>query len=271
MKTSCALMFALAVLAPSTAFAGGWTQDDGAMYGKIWSRALFGSAAFDLDGNQLDTEKFSLVSLSAYGEYGLHRDLTLVGSMEPIGVAHYGDQTRAYAGRMLVGLRQRLVSDTLQLALEARLGGSPGWGGERDMAPTDADIEFRPTIRSYYAEWDLQLGVPIGGVGWVTAAVGPRWATSPDLSSALHSTLQIGFGPFSGFLFDLHVTHHHTFDPPTTVNAAGATDTRYVGAGVGMSWWIVDAFGINASADIAPYAASNTVAPALQLGVEFRR
>ncbi len=263
--------FCCALLVPSAAHAGGWTQDEGAMYGKIWGTGIFGNAGFDVDGEVVDTESFSLVSLSAYGEYGLRRDLTLVGAIEPVGAATFADQTRGYSGRMLVGLRQRFASDPVQFAVEARLGGSPGFGGERDLAGADLDLEFRPTVRTYSAEWELQLGIPISDVGWVTAALGPRWSSNSELDPALQGAAQVGFGPFAGFVFDVHLSLNHSFRAPEVLNVAGATNTRYLGVGLGVSYWFVPSFAIRLAGDGVFYAQSNAAAPALQLGVELRR
>lgn len=262
--------FCVACVVPSVAFAGGWTQAEGASYAKIWGTGVYGAAAYGLDGELIETEAFSMTMLSAYGEYGLRPDLTLVAAIQPIGVASFGERRRAYSGRMLAGFRQRLMSNPLQFAVEARLGGAPGFGGDRDMAPQDEAVVFRPTERSYFVEWDLQVGVPIGSIGWFTAGFGPRWASSPDLDPVIQGTAQVGFGPFSGFVFDAHFGLNHTFGAPEVVNVTGATDTRYLGFGLGVSWWLTKSFGISLAGDGAFYAVSNAAAPALQLGVEFR-
>lgn len=254
---------------PVPALAGGWTQPPGESYVKVWGTAVPGSLAFDLDGDLIDTQPFSLLSLSAYGEYGLREDLTLVTSLQPLGVASYGTQRRGYSGRSLAGFRQRLVSAPIQLAIEARFGGSPGFGGERDLAAQD-DYEFRPSVRTWVTEWELQVGLPIGTVGWVTGSIGPRWLSNPDLQPVLHGFAQVGFGPFAGFVFDLHLTLNHTFERPELLNVTGASDTRYAGVGLGVSWWIVESFAFHIGGDGALYAVSNAGAPSLQIGIEFR-
>lgn len=264
------LILGVLLLVPASAFAGGWTQSKDSGYAKIWATGIFGAGLFDLDGEIVETESFRLALLSLYGEYGIKDDLTLVGMLQPVGVASYADQTRGYAGRMTLGFRQRFATKPLQFALEARFGGVPGFGGERDMAPDSDDFEFRPAVGTFLTEWELQVGRALGTVGWITASLGPRWHMNPELSPVLQGFLQVGFGPFGGFIADVHFSFNHSFDAPEFVNVTGASNTRYLGPGIGLSYWFTDNFAVNLTGDGAIYAISNAAAPALSLGVELK-
>ena len=262
-------VFAAAIVTVSsgTAFAGGWTQDRGDYYAKLWGTTLFGDAAFGLDGASLPTDDFFLLSVSAYGEYGLFNDLTLVGFATPVGTAKLGASSIAHTGKLLGGVRYRFVDQTIQVAVEARLGGAPGLG-DTDLAPPDAGYVFVPTSRTLQTELDLQLGFPLP-FGWVAASVGPRAFSNAELSHAIGGSLQVG-GQFGQFVVDLHSTLNWTFQALEVVNVTGATDTRYVGVGLGVSWWPAKRFGVHLGGDGALYAASNAEALAIQLGVESR-
>ncbi len=259
------LLTGLLLLAPSTAFAGAWTQPDGDYYAKIWGTALFGEAAFGLDGDTVPTESYRLITLSAYGEYGLSDDLTLVGKATPIGAATHGDESNPFVGTFLAGLRQRFVDGPVQLALEMRAGGAPGFGG-RDLAP-EADYDFRPTVQTAQFESELQIGIAMP-IGWFSMSLGPRFNSA--FEDEVIGFAQVGVGPFGGFVIDLHTTFNEPLDELETLNVTGAGNTRYLGFGLGLSWWPTDAVGFHAGFDGAVYAQSNAETAPILLGVEFR-
>lgn len=262
-----ALVAALVSFCSSSAFAGGWTQAEGTHYAKVWGNGLFGSSAFGLDGETVATGSFSLLSLRAYGEYGLRPNLTLVAFASPFGLARMGDDAIAHSGTFLAGFRQRFIDRTLQVAVEARFGGAPGWGDE-NLAPVKAEYVFVPTFRTWQTEWELQFGYPLP-FGWVALSVGPKAYTNPALSHALGGSLQVG-AQFGQFVVDLHSTLNWTFRPLEFLNVTGAGNTRYIGIGLGLSWWPSKRVGIHAGADGALYAASNAEALSTELGVETR-
>ena len=266
--TAGALCLAVLSCAPCIAHAGGWTQPEGHSYTKLWTTATIGGAAFDLDGEVRESDSYTLLRLSAYAEYGLRPDLTLVARALPLGYARYGDADIGYTGEWVIGLRQRLVSKPLQIAVEGRVGANPGFG-DRDLA-AGGEFTFQPTASTSFVEWEMQLGVPIGTVGWVAASLGPHLTGSSSLSSKLLGFAQVGFGPFAGFVVDLHFNLNHTFTAPALANITGATDTRYVGFGLGASWWASRHFALNVSAEGALFAVANAATPALSFGVEFR-
>lgn len=260
------LSLLVALLVPATAYAGGWTQAAGDGYAKVWGSYLAGDAAYDADGDAVEVASFRLVRLHAYGEFGLRDDLTLVGSVQPLGSATLGDESVGFAGPAMVGLRQRFLSDGLQFAMEARIGGEPS---TRDLAPADASYRFQPTEATGRFEYEAQVGHALP-FGWITAAVGPRWHSSADLSHELFASAQLGFGPFAGFLFDIHLAANTTLSPLTSNNVIGSGDTHYIGGGLGVSYWPIDTVGFHAGADGALFARTNLGVPPLQLGVEFR-
>ena len=261
----CAICATL--LLPATASAGGWTQPAGSGYAKVWGSYLGGAAAYDAAGDPVATETFRLARLRSYAEWGLREDLTIVGAVEPLGSATVGDRSTTFFGPAMVGLRQRFVDDGFQFAVEARGGGQ--LGEAPNLAPAGAAYEFRPTVQSGRFEWELQVGVPLG-FGWFTAAAGPRWYSSASLRDELFATAQLGFGPFAGVVFDLHLAANTTLGPLETANVTGAGNTEYVGGGVGVSYWPASSVGFHVGADGAAFARANLGVAPLQAGVEFR-
>lgn len=259
------LVVVLTAMLPSTAAAGGWTQPDGAGYAKVWASGLFGSDAFGLDGTGVGTQSYRLITLSAYGEYGITDDLTAVGIITPIGSAVYGDRSNTFVGSMLAGIRQRFVDGPVQIAVEVRAGGSPGIGA-KDLAAED-DFEFRPTVQTGQLDSEMQVGIGLP-FGWFAASFGPRWNSAID--NELIGFAQVGVGPFGGFVADLHTTFNEPLRELEVLNVSGAGNTRYLGYGVGLSWWATQTVGFHIGADGAVYAQSNAATAPLQVGVEFR-
>jgi hypothetical protein len=71
-----ALVLALALLSPTVAHAGPWTQPAGEAYLKVWLKYLYGFG-FQLEGQTFDYGPYHELFLNAYGEVGLVDGLTL--------------------------------------------------------------------------------------------------------------------------------------------------------------------------------------------------
>ena len=54
----------------------------------------------------------------------------------------------------------------------------------------------------------------------------------------------------------------------SVVNGIGRSS--YLGAGLAISYWIIDRLGVTASFDTALFARGNAASPAITLGIEFR-
>lgn len=258
----------LLTLIPPGAFAAGWTQAPDSYYAKIWGRGLFGNMAYDLDGELLEVDRYHVVDLQMYGEYGVARDLTVLLHAVPVGTAAYGEERTVYTGPVFVGARRRFLDKKLQMSLEGRIGGSLGFG-DSNLAGADDPFEFRPTIRTGTTSWSLQFGFPLS-FGWVSWWAGPQVNTRADLSHAFDAGAQLGV-QLGQFVIDVHSQLHWTFDRPDVLNVTGVGDTRYLGFGLGFSWWPSDRVGAYLGADGATLVSSNAATIPLQIGVETRR
>ncbi len=261
------LVAALLVSLPATAFAGGWTQPKGDLYTKIWTRALFGNAAFDLNGDRLETDSYQMLEFNVYGEFGAAPDFTLIAQATPVGASWYGDRFNGFSGPYSVGARRRFFDKKLQMSLEGRIGGSPGFGDSNLAAPDDPFV-YRNVVRTASTGWDLQFGFPLS-FGWLAWSVGPTVNTSPDVAHAFDVRAQFGV-KFGGLVADVSSQFHWTFEPLTEVNVTGAGDTRYIGITANVAYWFTEHFALNAGLGSALLAQSNAYSPAPTLGVEFR-
>lgn len=246
------------------AFAAGWTQPPGESYTKIWGTRVAGTNAYTLTGDA-PTQPMSLTRLSIYHERGFTPDITFVASAVPVGWATYGDATTGYVGPILGGARLRIFAATAQVALEVRLGGDPGLG-DVDLA-TAEEFEFRPSVRRFVSEHELQLGLPLSGWGWFAASVGSVVPGNRRVAPAVTGFIQVGGVFLRRIVADVHVTSRYAIRLEE-LNASGAGDTRYIGAGFGVSYKLTDHFAVNAGLD-GGAAKANIAAPVVSLGVEL--
>lgn len=266
----------IAVLAaPFTARAGGWTQPAGAHYAKVWGRALLGDRAFFPDGEVRDLDgSFSDFVVQAYGEYGLTDRVTLVANLAPIGRAEFDGNSTAYVGPFEVGARYGLLRDGLwpggpRIAFEARAGGT-GLVGDEVLARGEIEghaFEYQPVVSTWRATGELQLGVPLP-FGWLAANAGGRFYGSDVLDPVVIGSLQLGFGGGT-FVPDIHVNLAEPLGDPDD-NVAGSGQTRYLGVGVGLTWWLGERWGFNGGLEGVAYAETNLAAPTLTIGFEHR-
>ncbi len=255
-----------------SAHAGGWTQPSGEYYAKAWWRSLVGVGAFDTDGEIVELPDTYLdQALNLYAEYGLAESLTLVAFANPYGYARYGDASTSYVGLLSGGLRYGVALGETRLAVEGHYGYAPDLG-EEDLAPSAQEglaHVYIPTVGTRRVEGELQLGHPLS-FGWTAASVGYRWHSREGLDPALYGFAQLGWNASPAVVLDLHLNVLEALGEIEIVNVAGAGQTRYFGYGVGASWWLTDAFALNAGLEGVFYAASNAATPTVTAGVEVR-
>jgi hypothetical protein len=264
--------FSTLCLASATAWAGAWTQPEGALYAKAWARFLAGENGYFADGEPQELGgRFTDLSLSLYAEYGLTPDWTLVLHSTPAGTASFegADQT-FYVGPTRLGVRRALLTGPLKVAVEAHYGYAPPIGDEAIVTGTVADQAwfYAPTVETHMADAELQLGYGFSW-GWASLSAGGRWYSAEGLDPALYGALQVGFQLPAGFVFDLQMLLHSPLGEVTVNNVSGAGQTRYTGFALGLSWWFDEQWGINLGASGAG-AEANAAAIPFTLGVEHR-
>jgi hypothetical protein len=257
---------ALVLLIPATADAKAWTQPEGDTYAKVWLRGIFGSDAFLADGTIADSESYQDVSLRHYVEYGLTDDWTLLTYGAPAGLASYGNNSSAYVGPLALGVRRGFIDGPVQLAAEAHYGYAPR-AGDKDLAPQGALESYRPAVETHFGVGELQVGYGLGW-GWMVASAGFQWNSAEEVDSAVIGFSQLGVKLTETWIVEAHSSIYEPLGDVEETNVSGVGQTRYLGFGVGVSWWVTEAFGLNAGIDGAVYAESNAAAPSFSLGME---
>ena len=283
MRLALSVAFLAAVwLAPSEARAGGWTQEPGHFYLKLWDRSLIrGSSGYvgDTLGHTESVPEFSDHQLNLYGEVGVHERVTLVAALTPFGHADIGGASTAYVGPLVFGARVGLLRGSTPLAVEVHYGYAPSVGDDLlyDVTATGSDgverrIVYQPTVENHRVEAQLQMGhgFRIRETGaWFTASLGAR--ANSSYRSALTAFAQVGVQPWR-FTFDLHVGLYEPFGGSIAItNVSGAGNTRYLGMGIGIAFAITDNVGLTLGAEGVLYASSNAATPSYLFGIEVKR
>lgn len=252
--------------------AAGWTQPTGGLYLKLWERSLVGGTAYLADGSTDEvSETFVDQALNLYLEYGLTDALTLVAFGSPVGYAAYGDESAIYVGPLAAGLRYGLPLGAARLAIEAHYGYAPDVGTDSlggGVVDGEAYV-YVPAVETHRVEGELQLGVPLS-FGWTAASAGYRWLSHDDLDPVIYGFAQLGWHASDAWVLDLHLNLHEPSGVDLEVaNVAGAGQTRYLGFGVGASWWWAQAWALALGFEGVAYAQSNAATPTLTVGVEY--
>ncbi|MFP4600692.1 MAG: hypothetical protein ACLFVJ_20725 [Persicimonas sp.] len=259
---------AATLLASSVAHAKAWTQPEGDGYGKLAIRGIVGDQAFTADGDLEPSRSFVDLSLRHYVEYGLAEQWTILTHGSPIGFAGYGDESTAYTGPLFVGVRRGLLDGPFKLAVEAHYGYTPPLG-EENLAAEDAAFRYIPTVETHAAGGELQAGYGFDW-GWAVASAGLRWYSRDAIDPAVMGFAQVGFHATDTIQLDAHAALYEPLGDVEETNVSGAGQTRYIGAGLGASWWLLDDVGVALGLEGAPYAESNAGAASITLGAEWR-
>ncbi len=273
MKPTLAALLTLAVLGSAhTAYAGAWTQAEGKAYVKAWTRSLRGSNGYFKDRKARDLGiTYQDLSLNLYGELGLTDTWTLVGNVQPIGYAAIEDENALFSGPWRVGARRGLLFGDLKLAVEAHAGYAPPFG-DKIIASGIAEAQtwdYQPTVSGAQADAELQLGYGLPW-GWIAANAGARWYSAQSVDPVIYGNLQLGVQLGAGFVFDTLLFLHEPLGEVTRSSIAGTGQTRYLGIGLGLSYWLTPNWGLNLGASGVAYAYSNAAAAPLTFGVEYK-
>jgi hypothetical protein len=258
--------------APSVASAWGWSQPRGAHYVKIWNRSLIGSRAFFADGmaRALPTG-FGDHALNYYFEYGITDRWTLVSNGAPIGLSVFNGQSAVYVGPLSVGARRGLIQGTWNLAVEAHYGFAPPVGTTSlgtGLVEGNRYV-YLPAVETHQLDGEVQLGRGIGR-GWVTAHAGARWYSADQFDPAIFAGVQGGYTFSFGLQLSATVSTNIPVGPTQATSVTGTGQTRYVGFGLDVSYWLNSHWGINAGFGGVFLAQSNAATPSLTLGFEHR-
>lgn len=278
-------LFTLALLAPlsvaSSASATGWTQAEGRCYAKVWARAIIGSGAYESTGlrdDRQDVVDYQDVQASLYAECGLHPQVTALVFGAPFGFANAGRST-AYMGPLGVGVRFDPIGDggSTRFALQANYSYAPPVGDDIlfEEAGAAPRIFYRPALENHYGELTVQLGQGFAVAddinGWFAGYAGARLNSGEGMDPAIVASLQVGMTFGGWFTAEVHFPFYEPFGQDVVeTNIAGVGQTRYLGFGFGLSFWVIPELSINVGLDGVFYASSNAATPSLFLGLESR-
>ncbi len=270
---SAALSVALLVLS-GPAHAGGWTQEPGDYYVKVWGRSLVGTGVFGAELGEVSQleARYQDHQLQSYGELGVTERLTWVGYAVPVGHARYGDQGGSYVGPLSTGVRVQLMrSDALALSVQGMVGGRPPLGQDAvlDQEIDGQQIVVRPTLATGQGDAELQLGVA-RRKGWWSFHAGARGFTNGAYLPALTGYAQFGWTPKEHLVFDLHFPIYRSIGTVDEIDVLGVTNTSYLGFGLTSSIWLNEHLAVTGSFEGAALAVSNAGTPSLNVGIELR-
>ncbi len=263
---------------PLSAEAGPWTQPKGEYYLKLWNRTLVGRQIFVSERTTARLpENYQDHQLNVFAEYGLSNDLTLTLLGSPVGFAGFGDERRFYSGGAAAGVRYQLTGGALKTAVEVQVGGRPDSGSlgsgmvevQREDRIEMDEFDAVPSVGAAHGTLELSVGYGLPFFWW-TASTGLRAFTNSQLKPAYYLNGQIGWISDFDLVLDVHVSWYYSAGDIGPINVYGAGQTRYLGLGLGASYWLTDHFAINAGFDGAFFATANAATPSFIVGVEFK-
>jgi hypothetical protein len=267
-KLACILAL---TLLPQAAEAGAWARPKGTGYAKIWDRSLIGKRAF-IQGRETAElpSGYQDHQLGVYVEWGTTDDLTLVLSAVPFGVARYGGRTDPYIGGVVLAGRYQLARGPVAVSAELHAGGRPDQSDPTGLATVDGRaFIISPVVGTLLAGGALHLGTAFGW-GWLTGHAGARFHSSEALEPALYAGAQLGWHAHRRLDLALHLNLWHALGDLEPIQVLGTGQTRYLGFGLGLTWWMTERVGLHAGLDGVLYAAANAATPSLLLGIELR-
>ena len=274
------LVISLSLLS-SSAWAGGWTQEPGKFYLKLWNRTLVGTGVYvgdELRVIQSGLPRYQDHQINLYGEVGLHQRVTLVAMLTPVGYSKIAGQGTSYIGPLAFGARVGLLRGSVPIAVEFHYGFAPGVGDrilhqERYVGGDGVErtIQYQAAMQNHHGELQFQLGHGFSirrTSAWMSTSLGVR--LNSDFQHALTAFFQVGVQP-GRFTIDLHMgLYEPFFQEITNTNILGVGNTRYLGLGFGVAFALTDYLGLTLGADGVFYASSNAATPSLLIGLEAK-
>lgn len=265
----------IATLAFSSPAQAGWTRPPGELYLKLYNRLAIGPGGYTAGGAYVDFGFIAVdTSLQIYAEYGALEGVTVVAGGVPFGFSFGGGDETPYVGPLWAGFRlgspEALLAN-LHVALEVRYGFSPGWG---EVALFGGVVNgeawrFAPTEQTHLFDGELQLGYGLPWGLWASARAGMRYGTRDQWDAIAIGHAQLGWSSSVGVVLEAHVNVYQPLHTITRNNLSGAGPTRYVGAGLSVSYWVREHWAISAGVEGGLAFEANFAAPVITLGVEY--
>lgn len=211
--------------------------------------------------------------LRMFGTYQIQDRWTLVASATPVGILTFGASELEYIGGAEVGFRWAALPQPFELSLSLSAGARPGSGRinvDQGESLSEPRTLLEPIVGSAIGAASILARYGFGW-GWLLVSGGGKIFSNARLDPALEAFAQLGFAPSESFFIDIRSSGRYAFGSLVPVNILGASQTRYVGLGLGLEWWTFPQFGLTAGADIGPFAESNAAALSFSLGAVFRR
>ena len=270
-RLTCQLTVAVAVSGGGSAFAAGWTQPAGDFYLKVWDRTLIGTRAYTTGRETVELPAtYQDHQINLYGEYGVTDRLTLTVSAIPFGFGAYDEEDRGYFGGVNLGVLYQLYRGSWVAAVGVDAGGRPSSGDPLFQGTVEGEpVVIEPVVGSASGAARLEAGYGLS-FGWLSTHAGARFFTNPDLNPAVFGGAQLGWNLGLGFVLDLQVSGYYAFGDFRPINVLGAGQTRYVGFGLGASWWFVDRAAVTVGLGGVFLATANAATPSINFGFEFR-
>jgi hypothetical protein len=169
------------------------------------------------------------------------------------------------------GVRRAILTGDVRLAVEGRYGFAPGVG---DKVVGQGVVEgqpyvYRPALLNHQGELELQVGWGWGG-GWLSGSAGAQASSAEGVDPAVIGSFQVGVKAWDAFVFDMQLWLREPLGDVTDTNVAGVGQTRYLGVGLGASWWFTQAWGVRLGLEGVFYAESNAAAAPLTLAIEHK-
>lgn len=259
----------LAIAGPAHA---GWTQPQGAVYAKVWERAIIGTNAyFPTFSSRELPESYMDHALNLYVEGGLTDRWTLVVATNPLGWSRYGDSSTLYVGDSWLGVRRALLVQETRVAVELRVGGAPGVGEETLGSGTVMGDPFVyvPALGTAHYGGELSVGRGVGA-GWFKATLGGLAYTRPYLDPVVHASLGGGAQTKFGLRIGLTVAAWRPIGNIVVTNVTGVGQTFYIGGTLDLAMRLTDSLSLAFDFGGGP-ASSNAATPSLGLGLEWKR
>ncbi|CAN0564483.1 unnamed protein product, partial [Laminaria digitata] len=261
----------LLLLGPPPAQASAWTRPAGTGYLKLYIRSLIGRHAYVDGRTMLDLGSvYQDHQLNAYGEWGVTDDLTVSLEGNALGLTAFNGEVDPYMAGVMAAVRYRLQVEPFVLSLQLHGGGRPALAQPTGVVDVDGrTIEVLPVVGTLVGGGSVRAGWSVDDV-WLSTATGLRFHSSEALDTAIFAQVQVGWHLSSALTIAGHLHLWHALGDLGPVNVLGAAQTRYLGFGVGATWWLWSDVGLHAGFDGVVYAYNNAATPSLLLGLEFR-
>jgi len=105
-------------------------------------------------------------------------------------------------------------------------------------------------------------------LGWAKATGGLVVSSGEGIDPAAEASFRAGASTSFGLEGDVGVIVHAPFADPRFIDVTGVGNTRYVGVGLGIGYWITANWGVRLDLGFAPFAESNAATPSIGVGVQ---